>query len=182
MTAEDGGPRERVAESAGYPYADGDPQPGGEGRGGVADGIAWLGRRLHGAWAGTQRTLEAAALRTRMRPLEMHALVAIAAADAQGRPLTPGELSVVLRVSSGGATGIVDRLVRAGHVRRCPDAGDRRRVYLTGEEQGRRLADELVATVGSRFAGVLHGFTPEELAVVDRFLTAVAGNQTLVGS
>lgn len=137
-------------------------------------GAGWLGRRLHGAWAGTHRTLEAVARRSRMRSLEVHALVAVAGADSQGSPLTPGELAAMLQVSSGGATGIVNRLVRAGHVRRRPDADDRRRVYLECADQGRALAGELVATVGSRYAEVLHAFTPEELAVVDRFLVAVA--------
>ena len=152
----------------------GSPRADGGDAEGPGRGIAWLGERLHGAWAGTQHTLEAIARRSRMRPLEVHALVAIAEADGRGRPLTPGELAMVLGVSSGGATGIVDRLVREGHVRRVPDADDRRRVYLSCPAGGRALAQELVATVGSRFADVLHGFTPEELAVVDRFLSAVA--------
>lgn len=46
-------------------------------------------------------------------------------------PLTPGELADLLGIARGGAiTTVVDRLERAGYVRRNRDARDRRRVRV----------------------------------------------------
>ncbi|MFJ1456408.1 MarR family transcriptional regulator [Nocardia wallacei] len=46
-------------------------------------------------------------------------------------PLTPGELADLLGIARGGAiTTVVDRLERAGYVRRNRDAQDRRRVRV----------------------------------------------------
>ncbi|MBF6170003.1 MarR family transcriptional regulator [Nocardia blacklockiae] len=46
-------------------------------------------------------------------------------------PLTPGELADLLSIARGGAiTTVIDRLERAGYVRRSRDAADRRRVRV----------------------------------------------------
>ena len=46
-------------------------------------------------------------------------------------PLTPGELADLLGIARGGAvTTVIDRLERAGYVRRSRDAEDRRRVRV----------------------------------------------------
>src|SRR3712207_627365 len=44
--------------------------------------------------------------------------------------LTAGEISVGAAITSGAVTGVVDRLERAGYVRRVPDPDDRRRVLV----------------------------------------------------
>src|SRR5262245_9533064 len=45
---------------------------------------------------------------------------------ARAGELTPGQLASLLQLSSGGATGVIDRLERAGHVERRPHWRDRR--------------------------------------------------------
>ena len=57
---------------------------------------------------------------------------------APERTSTPGELSAALELSSGAMTNRIDRLERAGLVRRHPDPADRRgvRVELTGRGDG----------------------------------------------
>ncbi|UNS95182.1 MarR family winged helix-turn-helix transcriptional regulator [Streptomyces tubbatahanensis] len=65
------------------------------------------------------------------------ALAAILDADP---PMTPGRLREHLGLTSGAVTACLDRLERAGHVRRCRDAADRRVVHLYYEENARAAA------------------------------------------
>src|ERR671916_44684 len=46
-------------------------------------------------------------------------------------PLTPGRLAELTGLTTGTVTGVIDRLERAGYVRRERDAGDRRKVPVT---------------------------------------------------
>jgi len=46
-------------------------------------------------------------------------------------PATPGWLAEMTGLTTGAVTGMIDRLERAGYVRREPDARDRRRVIVT---------------------------------------------------
>ncbi|MGA4841880.1 MarR family winged helix-turn-helix transcriptional regulator [Streptomyces sp. G45] len=72
----------------------------------------------------------------------------IATLRRSGEPytLSPRQLSSTLMLTSGGMTGRLDRLERAGLLRRSPDPHDRRGLQVT--------------------------LTPEGLAVVDRAVTA----------
>src|SRR5687767_7295936 len=49
---------------------------------------------------------------------------------ASTEPCGPVELGRILGMTSGAATGLVDRLERAGHVRRTPHSKDRRRQLI----------------------------------------------------
>jgi MarR family 2-MHQ and catechol resistance regulon transcriptional repressor len=54
-------------------------------------------------------------------------------------PLCAGELSRKILRSGGNMTLVVDNLVKAGHVERRPDPGDRRRAVLHLTRSGRAL-------------------------------------------
>ncbi|MFF7854719.1 MarR family transcriptional regulator [Streptomyces sp. NPDC007904] len=58
--------------------------------------------------------------------------------------LSPRELSATLMLTTGGMTGRLDKLERAGLLRRSPDPHDRRGLRVTLTEEGLRLADEAV--------------------------------------
>lgn len=58
--------------------------------------------------------------------------------------LSPGALSGALMLTTGGMTGRLDRLERAGLVSRSPDPADRRSVLVTLTDEGRRIIDEAV--------------------------------------
>lgn len=132
-----------------------------------------IGERLHVLAAGAERVVEVVARTRALRPTEVHALVAIAGAERLGAPATPGDLAQTLRLTTGAITGLVDRLVRSGHVQREPDAADRRRVRLLCEESGHAVAGELLRTLADRASAVLLGLSVEERHVVDRFLAEV---------
>ena len=101
---------------------------------------------------------------------DVRALVAIMDAARAGRPMTAGGLGAAVDLSSASVTALVDRLERAGHVRRVRDEADRRRVVLeispaamaTGGEFFGGLQRDLVAAMGS--------YGEAELDAVRRFL------------
>jgi DNA-binding MarR family transcriptional regulator len=57
-----------------------------------------------------------------------------------------GELAAELGLTTGAMTRVIDRLHRAGMVRRCPDPEDGRRVYV-------ELLPEAETTIAGLFAG-----------------------------
>ena len=58
--------------------------------------------------------------------------------------LSPKSLSASLMLTTGGMTGRLDRLERAGLVARSPDPADRRGLVITLSARGRELVDEAV--------------------------------------
>ncbi|WP_146169053.1 MarR family winged helix-turn-helix transcriptional regulator [Actinoplanes italicus] len=64
-------------------------------------------------------------------------------------PLGPVELGRLLGLTSGAATGLVDRLEQGGHVQRRPHPSDRRRQTVTVTPQAmQRLVTELQPLAG----------------------------------
>lgn len=59
--------------------------------------------------------------------------------------LSPRQLSGTLMLTTGGMTGRLDKLERAGLLRRSPDPHDRRGLQVTLTAEGLRLIDEAVA-------------------------------------
>jgi DNA-binding MarR family transcriptional regulator len=108
--------------------------------------------------------------RNGMHPTDLQALLAVMQADAAGVPLTPGRLGEHLGLSSGATTAVVDRLERAEHVRRERDDRDRRRITLHYGAAAAAVGGAFFGPLGARIEHVLAGFTPDELAVVRRFL------------
>ncbi len=91
-------------------------------------------------------------------------------------PATPGELAERAGLSAGGGiTGVVDRLERAGLVRRSRETGDRRKVVITAEES--RLAERVAkhyVRVGQRWAEHLATLDDEQLALAVDLLARAA--------
>jgi DNA-binding MarR family transcriptional regulator len=87
-------------------------------------------------------------------------------------PMTPGQLAEAMFLTTGGAiTAVIDRLEKAGMVRRRRDDEDRRRVIVEAREDGP------VAELGNRFRPVaelygklLDGYTDEQLDVILDYL------------
>ncbi|MEU0196939.1 MULTISPECIES: MarR family transcriptional regulator [unclassified Streptomyces] len=58
--------------------------------------------------------------------------------------LSPRQLSATLMLTTGGMTGRLDKLERAGLLRRSPDPHDRRGLQVTLTDKGLALVDEAV--------------------------------------
>jgi DNA-binding MarR family transcriptional regulator len=71
----------------------------------------------------------------------------LAALRRSGEPfsLSPTTLAESLMLTTGGMTGRLDKLQKAGLLARCPDPNDRRALKACLTEKGRGLVDEAVA-------------------------------------
>ncbi|MEU0244653.1 MarR family transcriptional regulator [Streptomyces sp. NPDC006235] len=58
--------------------------------------------------------------------------------------LSPRQLSATLMLTTGGMTGRLDKLERAGLLRRSPDPHDRRGLHVTLTDKGLELIDQAV--------------------------------------
>ncbi|MFF3405987.1 MarR family winged helix-turn-helix transcriptional regulator [Streptomyces sp. NPDC002742] len=74
---------------------------------------------------------------------EFDVLATLRRSDAP-HTLPPRRLSATLMLTTGGMTGRLDKLERAGLLRRSPDPHDRRGLQVTLTDEGLRLIDEAV--------------------------------------
>jgi len=109
-----------------------------------------------------------------MHPTDLQALVVILNAQRQGEPATPGTLRQVLNLTSGAVTGAVDRLVRAGHVRRQPDAHDRRQVRLHHAVAGQELGRQFFGPLARRVEATMEGYDEQQLELIEHFMRSMA--------
>jgi DNA-binding MarR family transcriptional regulator len=88
--------------------------------------------------------------------------------------LGPVELGALLGISSGSATGMVDRLESAGHVRREPHPSDRRRLVVAPTESTTRNVIAVLRPMLNDLDALAGEFTEAEQQVVERYLTESA--------
>lgn len=118
-----------------------------------------------------ERLGQAFAGRHGLHPTDLHALLAVLRADTAGSPLTPGALGERLGLTTGATTAVVDRLERAGHVRRSRESSDRRRVTLRHGETAATVGAEFFGPLGAKTDELLTGYSDDELDATARFLT-----------
>jgi DNA-binding MarR family transcriptional regulator len=85
-------------------------------------------------------------------------------------PITAGELARRTGLTTGAVTGVIDRLERAGFVRRAADPKDRRRVII--EPLPRRIEQvigPLFESMAQATAELCAGYSTPELAIVRDF-------------
>jgi DNA-binding MarR family transcriptional regulator len=88
-------------------------------------------------------------------------------------PMTPGQLAEAMFLTTGGAiTAVIDRLARAGMVRRRRDEADRRRVIVeaTQDTPVRELAARF-QPVADVYGELLETYSDEQLEVILDYLT-----------
>jgi DNA-binding MarR family transcriptional regulator len=94
------------------------------------------------------------------------------------QPLTAGQIAELSGLSTGAVTGVIDRLERAGFVRRVRDPHDRRKVLV-------EVSRGSLARYGNAYGGLvsaldvaLTDYTEDELKAIERFVvTMVAALQ-----
>jgi len=84
--------------------------------------------------------------------------------------LSPRELTATLMLTTGGMTGRLDKLEKAGLVRRSPDPNDRRGLRVSLTLAGLRLIDEAVGTGLDVQSRALSALDPADAAELDRLL------------
>ncbi|WOX15607.1 MarR family winged helix-turn-helix transcriptional regulator [Streptomyces sp. N50] len=108
-----------------------------------------------------------------MHPTDVRALIALMDADRAGEEMTTGRLGGALGLNSAGTTALVDRLERAGHVRRVRSEGDRRRVVVEVDQRAVALGQAFFGPLIGSAVELLQGYDDRELAAVRGFLDGV---------
>ncbi|GAB2729067.1 MarR family winged helix-turn-helix transcriptional regulator [Nocardioides pakistanensis] len=84
--------------------------------------------------------------------------------------LSPSALTASLMLTSGGVTGRIDRLEKAGLVRRSPDPSDRRGQLVSLTDKGRELIDEAVGAGLATQDELLSPLSPAKRRQLDSLL------------
>lgn len=125
--------------------------------------------RINRISGGMGRRMEAAFARYGISRGEFDVLATLRRA---GEPytLSPRELTATLMLTTGGMTGRLDKLEKAGLVRRNPDPSDRRGLRISLTIPGLRLIDEAVGTGLAIQTAALATLEPADAAELDRLL------------
>lgn len=81
-------------------------------------------------------------------------------------PVTAGRLAELTGLTPGAVTGLLDRLERAGYVRRSQDPGDRRRVLVSPAPERRPEVGDAFAELGRDMAAFMADYDERELALI----------------
>ena len=94
------------------------------------------------------------------------------ALDIVGRagPLAPTDLARQLGFTTGGVTTVLDRLERAGYIRRRPDTSDRRRLVVEATAATTARDQEVFGDLIHRTSNLLAAYTDDQLQVIHDFL------------
>jgi DNA-binding MarR family transcriptional regulator len=85
-------------------------------------------------------------------------------------PITAGELAQRTGLTTGAITGVIDRLEKAGFVRRVRDPGDRRRVIIEPlVKQLERMIAPLFTSMARSAAELCDHYSTDELSVIHDF-------------
>ncbi|WP_225102324.1 MarR family winged helix-turn-helix transcriptional regulator [Streptomyces sp. CoH27] len=113
------------------------------------------------------------AQRNGMHPTDVRALIALMDARRAGEELSAGRLGAVLGLNSAGTTALLDRLERAGHVRRVRGARDRRKVVVEVTERAVDLGQASFGPLIERSVELLRGYDEDQRAAIRTFLEGV---------
>lgn len=104
---------------------------------------------------------------------DVQALIALLDSDRDedSGPMTPGRLGAHMNLTSGAVSACLDRLEKAGHIRRVRASGDRRVVHVHYAQAGREAARAYFRPLAASTEAARALFGPDELHTVVRFLS-----------
>lgn len=105
-----------------------------------------------------------------LHPTDVDALAHLHQARLRGIPVTPSSLAASIELSPPATTALLHRLEASGHVVRTADPADGRRRLLALHPSAQQLAGEFFRPLAGALRDSLDGFTPDEVAVVERWL------------
>ncbi|MFI5985795.1 MarR family winged helix-turn-helix transcriptional regulator [Streptomyces sp. NPDC051555] len=101
-------------------------------------------------------------------------LQCIALLDIEPGPVSTGDIARLTGLTSGSATRLVDRMVKAGIVERQADPHDRRRSLVALAPEARARIGAAWETPGRAFGEVLASYSDAELHVIADYLHRAA--------
>ena len=129
--------------------------------------VAALGDELRTTSALSVLLSQAVADRVGMNPTDLESLDLL----ARHGPMTAGRLAELTGLTTGGVTGLVDRLERLGYAPREPDPTDRRRVIVRPlVEKAERDLGPAYVELAQAMDQLVARYSDEQLAVILDFL------------
>jgi len=119
------------------------------------------------------RYVDTAGGRNDMHRTDLNALAVIMRHTAKGAVVTPGILRKELNLSSPATTALIDRLDQSGHVVRERLGSDRRQVQLRMTPKAFQDGGAMFMPLSRHMGTAMAEFSPEELELVTRFMTAM---------
>ena len=90
-------------------------------------------------------------------------------------PLTAGQLAERLRFTSGAVTSVIDRVARAGFVRRVAHPTDRRKVVIELVPEKMQQAEHVYASMAQAAGALYYSLSAEQLAfLVGHYQNSIA--------
>ncbi|HEX4722909.1 MAG TPA: MarR family transcriptional regulator [Pseudonocardiaceae bacterium] len=89
------------------------------------------------------------------------------------RPLTAGQIAELSNLSTGAVTGVIDRLERAGFVRRVRDPHDRRKVLVEVSKGSLSRYGDVYEGLTAALDKTITDYTEDELKAIERFVTGM---------
>ncbi len=86
---------------------------------------------------------------------------------------TMGGLARKMKVSMPTVTGIADRLVKMGYIRRFPGSTDRRQVAVAATAKGEKFVREFQSVIAERWSRVLEPFSEKEMEVFHKMILKI---------
>jgi DNA-binding MarR family transcriptional regulator len=90
--------------------------------------------------------------------------------DLRGGSMSAGDLAASTGLSTGAVTAMLDRLEKAGYLRRVRDPDDRRRILVELGDAARERGREIYQPFADATLPMLESFTDEQIALVAEFL------------
>ncbi len=101
---------------------------------------------------------------------DVRALIALLDRERSGQPASPTWLARELGITTASVTVLLDRMERAGHVRRTARTDDRRRIDVTVQDSAKAIGWTSFGPLIEATGAVLQRRTAREQEVVDAFL------------
>ena len=128
-----------------------------------------VGQALRALGSDLDRLDEAVADRFGLHRTDLRCLEIV----ARYGPISAGRLAAVAGLSTSAVTSVIDRMERAGRMRRVPDSADRRKVLVEVTEMARREGRAAHAGLMAGTDQLLARYSHHELVLLDGFVAAV---------
>ena len=122
----------------------------------------------------TERFIDSLSRKHGMHRTDLNALNVLVEAERTGRSATPGTLGAELRLSSPATTALIDRLERAGHLRRRRSPSDRRRVELETSDTARATGSAIFGPLAQELQKVISTHSPADVQLLSQFARELA--------
>ncbi len=109
----------------------------------------------------------------RRHGLSHAALNALAVIEGEGGPISAGEVSARMHITTGTMTSVLDTLERNGYVQRSADPDDRRRVLVDITPSAQAVLDQMLPEVQQLAKTVMSALSDEHLQELLGHLSAI---------